>query len=172
MILYLFVIFPKPSTAPNLPCIFLFFYFRIFQKNNLFYFVELFIHGETFSPIIGTFHPYKVVIFIQVVNFSSIRKTLKAHNFHIRHRIRMFFALLVFDFGFVSLNLEIFCTYSRKHWLLWMWLHNGLFHVCKRSYFLKFCCWRAKTVKYGWIMCTTMCHVIFLLWMVILTFFP
>jgi hypothetical protein len=74
LILYLFVIFPKPSTAPNLPCIFLFFYFRIFQKNNLFYFVELFIHGETFSPIIGTFHPYKVVIFIQVVNFHPSPK--------------------------------------------------------------------------------------------------
>jgi hypothetical protein len=81
----------------------------------------------------------------------------------------MFFALLVFDFEFVSLKLETFCTYNWKHWLLWMWLHNGFFYVCKKFILFEVVLLEGYD---GWIMWVAMCHVIFFLWMLILTFFP
>jgi hypothetical protein len=75
---------------------------------------------------------------------------------------------VVINLIFINLSLKILCTCSKQYWLLWMWLQDVLFYMCKMSYLLEFYCWKVEMVRHWRI--TSMCSVIFLMWMVKLTF--
>jgi hypothetical protein len=51
------------------------------------------------------------------------------------HCIMPQYVEVVIGFGFEGLNEEIMFTFNKQHRLLWMWLQDVLFYVCKRFYF-------------------------------------
>jgi hypothetical protein len=76
---------------------------------------------------------------------------------------------VVIGLEFTYLKKEIMYTCSKQHQLLCIWLHDALFHICKRVYLLVCCCWKAKMVKHGRIMCVIVHCVTFPMWMAKLT---
>jgi hypothetical protein len=75
----------------------------------------------------------------------------------------------VIDLRFVGSSKEIMFTCNRQHLPHWMWLQIVWFCMFGRSYLPKYCCWMDEMVRHGRNMCVIMCHVIFLMWMAILT---
>jgi len=80
------------------------------------------------------------------------------------------FKEVVVNLKFANSSWDTMCACSKQHQLHWIWLQNMLFYVCKRYYLSKYCCWRVEMVKDGKTMCK-IALVIFLMWMVKLTFF-
>jgi hypothetical protein len=76
----------------------------------------------------------------------------------------------IFTFKYKELgNASIAFTYSRQHPPHWMWLQVVWFYVLKRSFLLKYRCWKEEMVKHGRTMCIIAHHAIFPMWMARLT---
>jgi hypothetical protein len=75
----------------------------------------------------------------------------------------------IINLGLEDLSKGNMFTCSKWHPPHWMWLQVMWFCMFGRSYLPEYCCWRVGMVKNGRTVCIIVCHVIFPMWMAILT---